>query len=328
MTPTPSTPVQPTAPLLHFSTDGQPVPATALRDLNRRQVVLPMTVLPGGLGRALIDVHGGADLRIMAAHLTGVEQRAPRERTVANPDDHLFLGVALTGTSIATMRGRTIAFGDGDAVLLARGEDGFRVCHPGPVRFLGLRMPRETLVPLVPRLDEVVSTRFARDVPAIRLLAAYTTSVLELGLLPSQPLVAQHIRDLVALASGADRDAAARAAGGLRGARLHTIQADIAAHLGHPELSVAWVAARHGITARYVHRLFERTDVTFSRFVLVGRLARAYRMLLDPRFNHRSIAQLAFDAGFADLSHFNRTFRRYYGATPREVRQRRPRAAS
>jgi AraC-like DNA-binding protein len=34
----------------------------------------------------------------------------------------------------------------------------------------------------------------------------------------------------------------------------------------------------------------------------------------------RSITSIAFDVGFGNLSHFNRLFRRNYGATPSDVR--------
>ena len=51
-----------------------------------------------------------------------------------------------------------------------------------------------------------------------------------------------------------------------------------------------------------------------------ARLARAHRMLTDPRHVGRPVSAIAFDVGFGDLSHFNRTFRRRYGATPSDVR--------
>jgi len=43
-------------------------------------------------------------------------------------------------------------------------------------------------------------------------------------------------------------------------------------------------------------------------------------MLTDPRFASRSITSVAFDAGFGDVSYFNRSFRRRFGATPSETR--------
>jgi AraC-like DNA-binding protein len=74
------------------------------------------------------------------------------------------------------------------------------------------------------------------------------------------------------------------------------------------------------VTPRYVHKLLEGEGLTFSAFVLGRRLARAHRMLSDPRFGDRSISSVAFDVGFGDLSYFNRAFRRY-GATPSEIRR-------
>jgi len=43
-------------------------------------------------------------------------------------------------------------------------------------------------------------------------------------------------------------------------------------------------------------------------------------MLCDPRFVGWTIGAIAFEAGFGDLSYFNRSFRRRYGISPSEVR--------
>ena len=60
--------------------------------------------------------------------------------------------------------------------------------------------------------------------------------------------------------------------------------------------------------------------MTFTDFVLSQRLARAYRMLSDPLRAGQKISTVAFDAGFGDLSYFNRVFRRRFGAAPSEVK--------
>jgi len=51
---------------------------------------------------------------------------------------------------------------------------------------------------------------------------------------------------------------------------------------------------------------------------------RARRMLEDPSF---ALATIALEAGFADQSHFTRTFRRATGFTPREYRRLHARAS-
>jgi AraC-like DNA-binding protein len=86
------------------------------------------------------------------------------------------------------------------------------------------------------------------------------------------------------------------------------------------DLSPATVAGRHKISESYIRELFEGEGISFSEFVLGRGLVRAHRMLTDQRGAEHSIASIAFEAGFGDLSYFNRTFRRLYGTTPSEVR--------
>jgi AraC-like DNA-binding protein len=119
---------------------------------------------------------------------------------------------------------------------------------------------------------------------------------------------------------GANRDTIAAAQA--RGVRLLAIKADIVRNLADPDLTASAVAARHGVTPRYVHKLFESEGVTFSEWVLGRRLATAHPLLIDWRFGTRSITSVALGVGFSDLSYFNRTFRRQYHATPTEVRLR------
>jgi len=133
--------------------------------------------------------------------------------------------------------------------------------------------------------------------------------------------IVTHLHDLVALSAGATGDGAmAATARGGRAARLQAIKTDIAAHLDDETLGVVAVAARHGVTPRYVHKLFEDEGVTYTQFVLRHRLDRAFRILRDSRGAARRISEIAYDVGFGDLSYFNRAFRRQYDATPSEVR--------
>ena len=80
------------------------------------------------------------------------------------------------------------------------------------------------------------------------------------------------------------------------------------------------MALRQRVSLRYVQMLFEQEGTTFSQYVIGQRLLRAYRMLTNLRFADRSITSVAFDAGFGDLSYFNRAFRRRFGGTPSEIR--------
>ncbi len=112
---------------------------------------------------------------------------------------------------------------------------------------------------------------------------------------------------------------------GMRAARLQVIKADVMDNLGRSDLTATSVAARHDVTARYVHKLFEGEGQSFSEFVLGQRLARVHATLRDPRSATRTISGIAYDVGFGDISYFNRVFRQRYGTTPSEVRACAPR---
>jgi AraC-like DNA-binding protein len=88
----------------------------------------------------------------------------------------------------------------------------------------------------------------------------------------------------VAVAIGATRDAAVLAEGrGVRAARIAPSRPTSSRMLGRVDLSLTALAARHGVTPRYIRMLFETEDLTFSEFVLQQRLVRAHRLLTDPR---------------------------------------------
>jgi len=81
--------------------------------------------------------------------------------------------------------------------------------------------------------------------------------------------------------------------------------------------------ARHRLRVRYVQRLFEADGTSFSEFLLRERLALARRLLLNPPNANLKISAIALDAGFGNLSYFNASFRRGYGASPSDLRARR-----
>jgi AraC-like DNA-binding protein len=115
--------------------------------------------------------------------------------------------------------------------------------------------------------------------------------------------------------------AAVRRGRGPQSARLKAIKEDILAHVSDERLSVTDIARRHGVTPRWIRLLFEADGRTFSAYVIEQRLVRIYRMLTEDKFADWTIGAIAFEAGFSDLSYFNRTFRRRYGATPSDVRE-------
>ena len=190
---------------------------------------------------------------------------------------------------------------------------------------LGLNLSRSRLLPHLRNADGDVLRRIPRATPGLRLLGGYLALLDQqteaLSTLALQHAAADHIYDLAAVALGATPDAAeAAASGGLAAARLATIKADILKNLGSFDLSLVGLAKRHGISPRYVRALFEREGSSFSDYVRERRLARAFRLLTSAAHAHMLVSAIAYEAGFGDVSNFNRAFRRQYGGSPSEMR--------
>jgi AraC-like DNA-binding protein len=238
-------------------------------------------------------------------------------------DDDLSFVVGLTERWNASQLGREAVLGTGDGVLMCHAEVG-SVTLPIETRFKTFRVPVAAIEPLVPELHARIATPVPAQSTALRLLSSYLDVFgnVELAAAPDVGRAAvAHVYDLLALALDPTRDAAEVAKGrGLRAARLHAIKADIVDDLTRADLSVVTIAAKHHVTPRYVQMLFEDDGITFSEFVLARRLARVRTLLADPRHTGRAIGAIALDAGFGDLSHFNKMFRRRFGATPSDIR--------
>jgi AraC-like DNA-binding protein len=271
--------------------------------------------------------HGKSLVRVLPDLTLGLIVSEPiritrTRKLVADGNDDLILGVMLDGGAVVGQEGREdVEVRRGEAVICANESTGSSN-HQGAVDFMAITIPRAVLVPHLVHPDSAVLSVIPRQVEAMRLLTSYAQMVLSSGVSPDmRALVAGHVHDLAALALGATRDAAHMAAGrGLRAVRLKAIKADIVANLTERDLTLDRVAARHGISPRYVRALFEGEQTSFSDFVRERRLRRAHRLLSSPEFAGRNISSIAFDCGFGDISHFNNAFRRRFGATPSDIR--------
>jgi AraC-like DNA-binding protein len=243
---------------------------------------------------------------------------------VADGTNDLALIVNLKGAVTTTARGREVVLGEGDAVLKSSSEISvFDRLSPGSS--FSIRIPHAVLSPLVIDVGDAVMRLIPRDTEALRLLTSYVRPLLRHGALASpeiRRLAVAHVHDLVALTLGATRDAAGVAESrGMRAARLRAAKAYVVENSSRRNLSVGSVAAHLGVTPRYLQRLFESDGGTFSALLLAQRLASAHRMLTQSRFAQYAVSAIAYDAGFGDLSYFNRSFRQRYGATPRDIRE-------
>jgi AraC-like DNA-binding protein len=102
---------------------------------------------------------------------------------------------------------------------------------------------------------------------------------------------------------------------------LQQIQTTIEQNLGNPHLSLDALARRHGITVRYLNKLFAREGISTAKWVRIRRLERCREQIESTEYSHLGISQIAFANGFNDISNFNRAFKAYFGSTPSSLRR-------
>ena len=248
---------------------------------------------------------------------------AHRDSGDGNDDFSIHLNLSGLSTVVSRRGGTTLR--DGDAMLLSYSA-GRTIHRPGLVDHRVIRLPRASLGPLVHDIDDAVLRPIPRGTGMLNLLRGYADALFDDPAVAApqvRQLVVAQLCDLIAVTLGATRDAAAIAEGrGIRVARLRAVKDDIEAHLTDRDLTPVAVARRQRISDSYVRKLFESEGTSFSEFVLTRRLARANRVLTDQRWADRTIASIALECGFGDLSYFNRTFKRLYGAPPSDIRWR------
>ncbi|QDZ02535.1 helix-turn-helix transcriptional regulator [Nitratireductor mangrovi] len=102
-------------------------------------------------------------------------------------------------------------------------------------------------------------------------------------------------------------------------AALQRIEADVAM-----EVSLAALAEEARLSRFHFLRVFRQvTGTTPYQYLLLRRLHRAAAAL---RHGRDGVAAIAYDAGFGDLSTFNRRFRRVFGVSPSTLRRAKPAA--
>lgn len=262
------------------------------------------------------------DVGLLDASISPMAPQRTRAQASGGKEDFVLAFITDGHVSFEPSKGVSLEVGAGEAYLGINTRASRHRLYGNP-KFFDVVIPRSVLLPLVKDVDRVMHDKLPAS-PESQLLLAYAQMLMR----QDEPLdtrtallCADHIRDLAALALGAKGETAEQAKErGLPHVRLAAIKADIKANLTQQWLSLETLARRHGISPQYLRALFYKDGTSFSEYVRNLRLGHARRLLCDPRLKETRISDIAFIAGFGDLSHFNKAFRSHFGMTPSDVR--------
>ena len=222
------------------------------------------------------------------------------------------------GAESVRERSRELRLGAGDVILwdgLAPVE--IEVLEPFVKRTV--IFPRERLLAVCPRLEDIRSLPPLGQSASVRLLVRYLDALaVELRALdePGRAVAADAALELL-------RAAIAPAVPSSRSARRAAMCADvrryIRAHLQDGSLGPESIASAHAMSVRALHALFEHSEESVCGLIRRERLARCRDDL--ELVNGGSVTEIAFRWGFRDAAHFARVFKAHYELTPSDVRR-------
>lgn len=238
----------------------------------------------------------------------------------AEGDDAIGLVINLGPKAVVSQRGADVVLARGCAVPIINDQAAVLTSR----QHLGLLFSRAALA------SRGVDGRPTRMICAtsepLRLLVGYLRLVHQ-EVAPTAPalrqIVANHIHDLAALALCPNPETRHHVLSAVAAARLAAALAHIAENYADPSFSLALVARRQGVSPRYLQRLFEASGTSFTARISELRLQKAFALLMVEQPGRRRISDIALDAGFSDISNFNRLFRARFGDTPSGIRGRR-----
>jgi AraC family transcriptional activator of tynA and feaB len=238
---------------------------------------------------------------------------------IDSTDDLCFINLQLQGLARTTQRGYEQVSAPGDLAVADTSEP-FEIANCRNFKLFCFAVPRR-LLPISffsrPRLS-LSKTEAGRALS--RTLTGYAELCLGSPRAAAAPaLIGAHVVDLISHAPDFLADAAAER---VNAPVLLSMMLDHIDRNSHdPDLSAVTLAAKFHCSARYVHRLFAGTGRSVGEHLNEKRILVCTRNLLDRRLRHKTIAEIAFDAGFRDISHFNHLFKRNNGVAPREFRR-------
>jgi AraC-like DNA-binding protein len=214
-------------------------------------------------------------------------------------------------------RGRECILEPGAAVLLS-GSEPFSLASTGAASCFQIVVPRSQLSP---HIEDRLGYRVDASIAALSTLHEYCNILGHLEPLPSPGVMAIASSAIVELLSAVmESSGEQKNMRGLRAARLASILDRIRRNFSRADFSVNAVARELSVSPRYVQDLLAESGHTFAERVLELRLRQVHSQLADPHFDNQRISQIAYAAGFSDISYFNRCFRRRFGTTPKAMR--------
>jgi AraC family transcriptional regulator, positive regulator of tynA and feaB len=231
--------------------------------------------------------------------------------------DSYFATVQLDGQSTLAHNDQFINLAVGDIVLYDNARPATWVSEGRRGRWFSFALPRRELISQLGVEPAGGLYAHGAKLPARLLLRIVRDAMDERQFPPAyaEPYCQMAIYDLLGALFTANTQPCVSAHSDKLFARACSIIKD---GLANPDLGPSDVAAKVGISVRYLYRLFAERGSSCSAFIYSLRLDQAARLLRRRELlgSGRPLCEIAYACGFRDYTHFARKFRYRFGHPP------------
>ena len=245
------------------------------------------------------------------------------KKFVNSGTERLFvLHVQKSGESVSSQDGRDALLLPGDFALCDTARS-FDVSFAEPHRILVVCIPEKELLRRVPNVEDLMCIRMPAESGINAIIGSLIDrfwNLCDQGLdQRMRDRISANLLDLLATSYSAVHSRSVAESSLLTSRRI-LIKEYIEQNLGDESLAPSMIADRFGYTPSYIHHIFKGENESISHYIIRRRVEEASKALADPRFDGRSIGEIAYSWGFNSLSHFGRAFKCRTGKTPSEFR--------
>lgn len=234
-------------------------------------------------------------------------------------DQHLFVGLQLSGTSIVVQGDREAVLRPGDLAVYDTRRP-YTLLNEHGIHQHYFRVPIGALELPGRALEAVTAVRLDGRRPMARATAGYLShlagGVGELSAAEAAQAAAPTIGLIRALLTAQLLESPLHREH-LDGSLETRVLEYIRVHLADRNLSARRIAAAHHISVRHLYRLMGKSGIVLGDWIRERRLEQCREELADPA-SRTTITEVAHKWGFSDPSQFGRAFKRAYAMTPRE----------
>lgn len=256
---------------------------------------------------------------------TGQRVWRSRQNIAKSNDDDFLLSLQLYGNGHALQFNRQATQNVGDFTLYETNSP-YQLVFEGEFQQLIARIPRSAFMDRIAKPELLAGRLLPSSTSAVRMASRYLT---ELAFHsddmppPMGSMTSALAFDLIALAfSSTIASQKLLTLESSRSVLLQRILFFVRDNLSAPELSPTGIAAAHGISVRYLNKLFEDQPESLTRMIWRQRLERCANDLQNFARAALTITEIAFSWGFNDSAHFSRSFKAAFGVTPSDYRRR------